>query len=109
MKLLEAIHEVELGSITADLGGGLIKQRVAREGGGKSGGYRTIIAYRVGNRSFFIYGFSKNAKDNLKENELAEYKRFAGVLLSYSDTDLTVALNAGMIEEIAYYEESHDL
>jgi hypothetical protein len=56
-RLCEAIGRAEHGSIDADLGASLIKQRVARQGGGRSGGYRTIIAFRAGKRSVFLYGF----------------------------------------------------
>ncbi|WP_338926885.1 type II toxin-antitoxin system RelE/ParE family toxin [Mycetohabitans endofungorum] len=34
--LLEAVERAEKGQIDADLGGGVIKQRVARKGQGKS-------------------------------------------------------------------------
>ena len=61
--LCEAIGRAEMGLIDADLGGGLIKQRVARPGEGRSGGYRTIVAFRKGDKSFFIYGFAKNELD----------------------------------------------
>ena len=43
------------------LGGGLRKVRVAREGGGKSGGYRTL----------YVSVFAKNEKDNLTKAEQA--------------------------------------
>lgn len=52
-KLLRAAREVAAGRYDADLGGGVFKQRVAREGGGKSGGFRTIVLFRVGSDSFF--------------------------------------------------------
>ncbi len=58
--LLEAIIRAERGLMDADLGGGLIKQRVARKGQGKSGGYRMIVAYRVQNRAVFLYAFAKD-------------------------------------------------
>lgn len=57
--LCEAIERAEQGLIDADLGGGLIKQRVARLGGGKSGGYRTIVAYRAKNVAIFLSAFAK--------------------------------------------------
>jgi hypothetical protein len=38
VSLREAIARAERGLIDADLGGGLIKQRVARQGQGRSGG-----------------------------------------------------------------------
>jgi len=68
--LREAIDRAERGLIDADLGGGLIKQRVASPGKGRSGGYRTIVAYRAQNRAIFFLGFAKSEKDNLKEDEL---------------------------------------
>ena len=46
-------------------GGGVFKQRIAREGGGKSGGFRTIILFKVGGHSFFVEGFAKNEKTNV--------------------------------------------
>jgi len=59
-KLVDAVHRAEMGLVEADLGGGLIKQRIAREGKGKSGGYRTLVAYRKGERSVFLFGFAKS-------------------------------------------------
>ena len=41
-----AIETAGRGLIDADLGGGLIKQRVARPGQGKRGGFRMMIAFR---------------------------------------------------------------
>jgi hypothetical protein len=70
--LREAIARAESGLIDADLGGGLIKQRVARAGKGRSGGYRTIIAYRGGGRAVFLYGFAKNERENVGLEELTE-------------------------------------
>ncbi len=64
--LLEAIERAESGLIDADLGGGLIKQRVARKGQGRSGGYRMIVGYRLKNRAVFLLGFAKNERDNIE-------------------------------------------
>ena len=52
--LVEAVARAEKGLIDADLGHGLIKQRIARDGAGKSGGFRTIIAFRKGDRAAFL-------------------------------------------------------
>lgn len=41
--LCKAAREMEGGLIAADLGGMLYKMRVARAGGGKAGGYRTLV------------------------------------------------------------------
>jgi hypothetical protein len=64
-RLRDAITRAELGLIDAELGGGLIKQRVARSGGGRSGGYRTVIAFRAAQRAVFLYGFAKSERDNI--------------------------------------------
>jgi len=52
-KLIRAVGEIDGGNADADYGGGVIKQRIARTEEGKSGGYRTIILFRKGNRAFF--------------------------------------------------------
>ena len=72
--LVEAIDRAVAGLIDADLGSGLIKQRVARPGQGKRGGYRTIIAYRAGKRAVFLFGFAKNARDNIAPDDLAHWR-----------------------------------
>jgi hypothetical protein len=69
------------GLIDADLGGGLIKQRVARKGQGKRGGYRTILAYRSGERAVFLYGFAKNQRDNIEADELEDWREIGIGLL----------------------------
>ena len=73
--LCEAIARAESGLIDADLGGGLIKQRVARQGQGRSGGYRMIVAYREKNRAVFLYGFAKSERANIDKNELVELRK----------------------------------
>jgi hypothetical protein len=62
--LVKALADIAAGLVDADLGGGLIKQRVARPGQGKSGGYRTLLAYRRGERAVFLYGFAKSGRAN---------------------------------------------
>lgn len=68
-KLFEAIENAEKGLIDADYGDGLIKQRIARSGEGKSGGYRSIILFRKGERSIFVYGFAKSDQDNIDKSD----------------------------------------
>ena len=99
--LLDAVRQAEEGLIDADLGHGLLKQRVARPGRGKSGGYRTIIAYRRGERAVFLFGFAKNAKANLSAEELAELARRGEVWLSASAPVIAAAVAAGDLEELA--------
>jgi hypothetical protein len=75
--LLDAIDRAEDGKIDADLGGGLIKQRVARPGQGRSGGFRTIVAYRRGERAIFLHMFEKARQANLSKVELEVYQDLA--------------------------------
>ena len=67
--LVDAVGRAEKGQVDADLGGGVIKQRIARPGRGKSGGYRTIIFFRPGERAVFAYGFAKSARANIAADE----------------------------------------
>jgi hypothetical protein len=72
--LREAIERADQGLIDADLGGGIIKQRIARGGQGRSGGYRTLVAYRAGTRAVFLYAFAKNERDNIDPDELPTFR-----------------------------------
>jgi hypothetical protein len=98
--LLDAIQRAEKGLVDADLGGGLIKQRVARAGKGRSGGYRTIIAYRRGNRAVFLYGFAKNDRDNIGSDELTELRIVGSNWLNAKDETLVSAVNEGSLQEV---------
>lgn len=93
--LAEAIARIGEGGIDADLGGGLFKQRVARPGRGRSGGWRTIIVYRAGDRAVFVHGFAKSAKSNLSPKELAELKRLAGAILAMKAKDVRAMIENG--------------
>ena len=73
--MLEAAADVAAGNFDADLGGGVFKQRVARPGGGKSGGFRTILFFKAGRRTFFAYGFAKNERANVSAKELKALKK----------------------------------
>ena len=70
--LAAAVREVERGLHDGDLGGNLVKKRLARQGEGKRGGYRTILVYRKGDRAIFVYGFAKSDMANLRPVELRE-------------------------------------
>ena len=89
--LLAALDEMEHGLVEADLGGNVFKKRVSL-GQGKSGGARTLLAYKKGNRAFFIFGFAKNSRANIKDNELRSLKLYAKILLSYNKKELTKAI-----------------
>lgn len=99
-QLCEAVRRSESGLIDADLGGGVIKQRVARQGQGRSGGYRTIIAFRSGDRSVFMYGFAKNRKANLSDDELEVYRRLASVFLNADAAAIQRLVDASELKEV---------
>ena len=98
--LCEAIERAERGVVDADLGGQVIKQRVARAGQGRSGGYRTLIAYRSAARSVFIFGFAKNVQDNIDSNELTELRKAAAEMLGWTDNEVAALVAAGKWTEI---------
>jgi len=75
--LCKAVREISTGLIHANLGGGVYKQRIARKGQGKSGGFRTIIFFKAHRTAFFILGFAKNTQDNLDRDEIAGLKDLA--------------------------------
>ncbi len=92
--LCQAVEEIENGLIDARLGAGLIKKRVAAHGRGKSGSCRTIIAFRKGDRSFFIVGFSKNEKDNITKKELKALKAASKLYLGLGTAQIKKAIAA---------------
>ncbi len=96
----DAARRADKGLVDANLGGGLIKQRVARAGGGKSGGYRTIIAFRRGALSIFVYGFAKNERDNIDPDELRKYRMAARWMLEQSEAELDAAVVRKVMREI---------
>jgi hypothetical protein len=98
--LCSAIADAGRGLIDADLGGGVIKQRVARPGAGKSGGFRTIILFRIAERAFFVHGFAKNDLDNIRDDELAALKLLAAQLLGLDDDALMRAVGNGTLTEV---------
>lgn len=100
-RLLTAASEVTMGRSDADLGGGVYKQRVARDGSGKSGGFRTIILFRMGNHSFFVHGFAKSDKANVTLAELRALRKLADVLLGYSESQILTAEAAGELRKIS--------
>lgn len=86
--LLDAVERAAKGQIDADLGGGVIKQRIARPGQGRSGGYRTIIVFRHGDRAVFMYGFAKSERASIAANEEKEFKEAAKHVLALTEKQL---------------------
>lgn len=100
--LCEAVVRAEKGLVDADLGGGLIKQRVGRPGAGRSGGYRTLILYRRGARSVFAFGFAKSGIDNIDEKDAARLKVLAELNLGFSDLEITQLVESGKLVEVKW-------
>lgn len=98
--LLEAVERAEMGQIDADLGGGVLKQRVARSGHGKSGGFRTIILYRAAKHAFFVYGFAKSDRANIEDDEEAQFKKAAAHVLGLSDEQLAELIRKRQFSEV---------
>ena len=96
----QAVARAEKGQIDADLGGGVIKQRIARPGQGKSKGYRTIIFFRRGVKAFFVYGFAKSQRANIDEDEEAQFKEAAKHVLALKETQLAELLERGDFVEV---------
>ena len=98
--LADAVHRAESGLVDADLGSGLIKQRIARQGGGKSGGYRSILIFRSGVRAIFVFAFAKSDTANLSAVELKIYRRAASIMLELSDDHVETEVEAGRMVEV---------
>lgn len=98
--LTNAAAEVADGKFDADLGGGVFKQRIAREGGGKSGGFRILMIYKKDKHTFFVYGFAKNQQANISAKELRALKRLAEEMLSFPDAYIAKAEAAGELIEV---------
>ena len=102
--LIAAVAEMNDGLWGVNLGGQVYKKRVALAGRGKSGGARTLVAFKSDDRAFFMYGFSKNQRSNITNKEKKALKLMARELLGYSDNQLRQALKHGALIEIEVQE-----
>ena len=98
--LWQAIERANAGTIDADLGQGLIKQRVARPGQGRSGGYRTIIAYRSGYRAVFLFGFAKSALANVDATALSHWQAIGADLMAANNKAIQSAIDQCELTEV---------
>jgi hypothetical protein len=99
-QLIEAVAEIERGKFDADLGSGLFKQRIARRGGGKSGGYRVILFFRIKRRVVFVHGFAKNDTANISSDLQSWYRSLANETLDSSDTIADALVEKGYWKEV---------
>lgn len=98
--LCSAVREMTNGLYDADLGGGLLKKRIARPGQGKSGGFRTLVATNKGSRWVFLFGFPKNERSNIDQDEEEALKKLAAHLLSLTPQAVSQAKTAGELMEV---------
>jgi len=103
-KLCEAVAEIESGLVNARLGGFLIKKRVSGAGRGKSGGYRTIIAHRQGDRLVFLHGFGKNEKENISKKEKLALSKLGDHYMRLSNADMTKLVRGELLIEVECHE-----
>lgn len=97
--LIIAVERAEKGLIDADLGGGMIKQRIARKGQSSSKGYRTILIFKKEDKCFFIFGYAKSERDNINASEEREFKKVAKIMNSISEGKINELLrNSSLIE-----------
>lgn len=99
--LVETIRRIEKGQIDVSLGAGVFKQRIARPGRGRSGGYRVIILYRRAYRAFFIYGFAKNERDDIDVDEEDTFRKAARHILGLSDEHLAQLIRNKRFSEVS--------
>ncbi len=100
LSLCAAVREMRAGLYDADLGGGLLKKRIARTGQGKRGGFRTLVATNKGTRWMFVYGFPKNERSNIDKDEEDALKQLAAHLLALTAQALGQAERAGELMEV---------
>jgi hypothetical protein len=96
-ELWQAVNE----DYDADLGGGVFKFRLARQGEGTSGGARAIVAMKVGQRIVLMFGFEKKDQANIKTDELRAFRKAARVYLGYSEEEMTAIVREKSLSEIA--------
>lgn len=103
--LCDSVRRADLGMIDADLGGGVVKQRVPRPGQGRAGGFRTLLIYRTNERAIFMDGFAKNERDNIDDDDLARLRELASEFLSYGNRDIATLVTTGAWIEVTCHDQ----
>lgn len=98
--LWDAVARAENGLIDADLGSGAIKQRIARQGQGRSGGYRTMVLFRKSSRAFFVHGFARKDQSNISAKELRAFRLLADAMLNMDEAALSAAMRNQTLMEV---------
>ncbi|MDR1147984.1 MAG: type II toxin-antitoxin system RelE/ParE family toxin [Spirochaetaceae bacterium] len=94
------VDELEAGKWDADLGSGVYKKRIAKQDEGKRGGYRIIVFFKNGTRTFFSYGFAKSVQGNISEKEVRVLRETSKEILNVSDAVLKSRIDTGNWIEI---------
>jgi hypothetical protein len=102
--LCEVVQAADSGKIDADLGGGVIKQRIARPNEGKSGGYRSILLFRKAHRAIFVFGFPKSDQDNISKDEEKAFKKIADIMLNLPDGEIAKQVQANHLIEVKCHD-----
>jgi hypothetical protein len=98
--LFKAVQEMVSGLIDADLGGDIVKKRVALPGRGKRAGARTLIATRRSHRWIFVFEFDKNEHSNVSPSDLETLQTLAEDLLDRTDSEIDESLSDNSLQEI---------
>ena len=104
--LCEAMDRARSGMVDADPGGGVIRRRIARKGGGRAGGFRTAVPFRRGALAFFVHGFARSGKKNLRRDELETFRRLADECLALDRAGLAAARAVGATIEARCDEQA---
>lgn len=96
-QLLEAVNRTESELGIVDLGGHIFKVRIGKLNQGRSGGYRTILAFRANRRSIFLFGFEKSDQDNIDKNQLNLYKEYAKTFMAMTENEINLLIDSGKI------------
>lgn len=98
--LWDVVERAESGQIDADLGGGVVKQRIARPGAGKSAGYRSIVLFRKGEKAYFVFGFPKSELGNISKSDLEQFKKMAKHVFALTHKQFEQLIANGQFEEV---------
>lgn len=105
--LCAAVVEMTQGLVDADLGSGVVKKRVGLAGRGKRSGARMLIATNRQSRWFFIFGFEKNDRASIADDELEALQDIATQLLARTSLQLDKAVEDSSLQEICHETKDH--
>ena len=92
------------GLVDAELGGNVVKKRVAREGQGKRGSYRTLLAFRANDKAFYIFGFAKNERENINRSEKEAIRKLASEFFAMTEQQIQHSIEAMELYEVTKQE-----